>query len=485
LNTRLETKSGNYEIKRVMPRQNERVNETWICDKGRFVHHYVRAQDRITKPMIRKDGKLVESTWDKALTMAADMIKMASGSVYGVIGDRIANEDAFAFAKLFADSIHKQNGAHSHISLSPALPAAYADIALASGVGAAFDMTQLGRGDVIVVVNGDVEEQAPVWFLRLRQAIVDRGATLIVAHHRSTKMHRYAKRIEKYDAGKAAQWANEFVSRSADALKDARNVLFVFGDEKLSAVNARALAQTIAKIVSDLGHAGKANSGVLPLYPHANTQGVIDMIDARQSSLTPSGDVRVAWLVGVGDKADAPKSHFTIVQELFMTELAQSADVVFPALSNAEREGTFTSGDRRVQRFYRALPPLGDAKPDWWIITEIAKRLGLNWNYASASQIFAELANGVPAYAGLSYERLAQTETQWPPVGRSDLYYGGTVYDNSGGVGVRYERATAADTPTSISPIEPNMGDLAREPRRLYQEGELIRRSQVIQARIA
>lgn len=494
LNTRLETKTGGYEIKRVMPRQNEQVNEIWICDKGRYVHHFTRAEDRLRQPMIRRDGRLVEVTWEQALQLASERLKAAGARVAAVVGDRIANEDAYLVAKL----MRALNGT---VGMSPSVPAHYADVARAFGVGAQTDFAQLGKGDVILVVNGDVEEQAPVWFLRLRQAAVDRGATLVVAHSRSTKMHRYARAIYRYEPGYAAQWIAERGGELiAKDLKDARNLLIVFGDESLDGPGARALAQALANVLIATGHAGKADSGLLPLYPHANTQGVFDTtvnVGSEAASNSANGKVgtdtqfsilnsqfEVAWLIGVGDASDAPVAEFTVVQELFMTELAQQAEVVLPALSFAEREGTFTSGDRRVQRFYRALPPLGEAKPDWWVAQEIAKRLGYHWGFQGPMHIFADIARNVPHYSGLSYDAISESGPQWPPMGRGDLYYGGTVYDNTGGLGVRYagdaERDPAGVHPYDVVAPEPTIAGLARGPRPLYRDGALIRRSAVL-----
>jgi NADH-quinone oxidoreductase subunit G len=480
LNTRLDTKDGGTAIKRVMPRQNESVNEIWMCDKGRFVHHYTRAQDRLRQPMIKRDGKLQEATWEQAIQLIAEKLK--SGTVAGVIGDRIANEDAFLFGKLI-------KAANGSVSLSPKIAAAYADVVRAYGVGAGTDFKQLGKGDVIVVVNADVEESAPVWFLRLKAAIAERGATLIVAHSRPTKMHRYARKIAKYDAGMAAKWASaELRVTNYEALKDARNLLFVFGDEQLSGDGARALAQHLANLLIETGHAGKANSGLLPMYAHANTQGVYDLAIGNSPLANSQLPIDVAWLVGVGDAGDAPKAAFTIVQDLFLTDLAKEADVVLPVLSFAEREGTFTSGDRRIQRFYRALPPSGNAKPDWWAFQEVAKQLNQNWSFWSAQQIFEAIAAEVPAYAGITYSAISQNETQWPPMGRADLYYGGTVYDNEGGMGVRYpadaERAGFNAQVVAVSAPEPTLEALNRKARMLYQAGELINRSRVLQSHV-
>ncbi len=495
LNTRLETRTGGHEIKRIMPRQNEQVNEIWTCDKGRFVHEFTSARERLTKPLVRKNGALVETGWDEALALIADKLQGAGSSVAGVVGDRVPNEDAYLFGKLFREVLHANNGRHPvQLGMSPSLPMHYADVARAHGLGVNADFKQLGKGDTILIVNGDVEEQAPVWFLRLRQAVVDRGAKLIIAHHRSTKMHRYASRIITYAPGNAAQWLAS-PDGALDELKEARNLVVVFGDEKCDPVNARGLALGLAGLITAAGHAGKQNSGLLPLYPHANTQGVYDMLGLE----TPGEDLQppaaVSWTIGVGEPNDVPPSRasgakpFAIVQELFLTEIAQQADVVLPVLSFAERDGSFTSGDRRVQRFYAGLPVAhgSQAKSDWWIFQEIARRLGVSWSFGTAAAIFGEMAGQVGYYVGLNYDGLGASETQWPPMGREDLYYGGTVYDNEGGIGVRYPTAVESGRAVSFKPVQlvtPSMGALSRPARRLYQNGELIGRSNVIGAHI-
>jgi NADH-quinone oxidoreductase subunit G len=477
LNTRQNTKTGNYEVKRVMPRQNEQVNEIWLCDKGRFGHHYTRAEDRLKMPLIRKDGRLQEATWEQAFALLSQ--KLNGASVAGVVGDRIANEDAFLFARLVRDQLK------GRVTMSPERASHYADIVRAHGLGAGSDFKQLGKGDVILVVNADVEEQAPVWFLRLRQAVVDRGAKLIVAHSGSTKMHRYATKIMKYDALRIGEWAASSVEALAPELAAARNVVIAFSDDKLDGVTTRSLAQHLANLLIDSGKAGKANSGLLALYPHGNTQGVFDMVSAAQQAAqgqTPD----VVWAIGVGDRESLPSGNFVVVQELLNTELAQQADLVLPALSFAERDGSYTSGDRRVQRFYKALPAHGQAKPDWWIVQSVAQKLGLTWKYQGVAQIFAEIAANVPHYAGMTYEALAASEAQWPPMGRGDLYYGGTVYDNNGGIGVRY--ATDAENGALdkyvVGKFEPSIGALERPSDKLYRDGELIRRSAVVDAHI-
>src|SRR5690606_13824991 len=119
-----------------------------------------------------------------------------------------------------------------------------------------------------------------------------------------------------------------------------------------------------------------------------------------------------------------------------LTPTAALADVVLPVQTFIEREGTFTSGERRVQRFYPAVAPFKGPRPDFRITAEIAQCLGLDVEGRAASLVFQRLAAEIEDYAGLSYARLAQVKEQWPLVGREDLYYGGTTYENRQGMGV-------------------------------------------------
>jgi formate dehydrogenase major subunit len=103
------------------------------------------------------------------------------------------------------------------------------------------------------------------------------------------------------------------------------------------------------------------------------------------------------------------------VQDLFMSVTAEFADVVLPACASVEKEGTFTNTERRIQRFYRAMPPLGDSRPDWQILTDLARRMGHDWGYTHPSQIMAEAAGIAKMFAGVSYQRLEGWQSlQWP-----------------------------------------------------------------------
>jgi formate dehydrogenase major subunit len=103
------------------------------------------------------------------------------------------------------------------------------------------------------------------------------------------------------------------------------------------------------------------------------------------------------------------------VQDIFFSETCRFADVIFPASPSLEKDGTFTNTERRIQRLYEALPPMGESRPDWRIIQDVARGLGADWNYSHPADIMHEAASLAPMFAGVTYERLAGYKTlQWP-----------------------------------------------------------------------
>jgi NADH-quinone oxidoreductase subunit G len=498
LDTRVEGSSGGWVIKRVMPRQNEKVNELWICDKGRYGHHHARATDRLTTPLIRKNDQLVEASWDEALSLVANRIKAsAADQIAGVAGDRMSNEDLFLFQALMRDVIGTP-----HVDAYPNAPGAH--LVALYGMGVDSDWTRLDQNSVILIIAGDVEEQAPVWFLRIKAA-AQRGAKLIVVNGRETKLDRYASHrmrirygsaphlllgltklvlkqdlaihgLEKFKKNLSAFDPNSTerltgiaapeLKAAAETFAQAENAIVVFGREGLNNYGALALAQSAANLLLASDHVGRANNGLLPLWPHNNTQGAADMGIRPNTgpgyqrivehgwdfnsmlSAARDGKIKLMWLAGTDPAGDDPSVaeaidniNFLVVQELFLTATARRANVVLPALSFAERDGTYTSGDRRVQRYNRALPPLGQGRADWAILADVAGRLGADWEFSSAASVLAAINKAVPAYAEMTLEALQTTEPQWPPVGYDSIYFGGTVYQNDGGLGLRWPAA--------------------------------------------
>ncbi|MFP3854671.1 MAG: NADH-quinone oxidoreductase subunit NuoG [Anaerolineales bacterium] len=502
VNTRREPKAeGRVTVQRIMPRQNESVNEIWLCDKGRFGHHYAGPKDRLNTPMLRKDGVLTEVSWDEALAAAAQGLKEVEGSVLGVAGGRVSNEDFFTFRQV----VEALGG-----MAALADDMAGGDWAAAYGPGKGTNLGDLGEGDAVLIVASDLHQEAPIWWLRLKQA-AERGAKLVVANARSTRLDKHAGAVVRYAYPLAAQAVNELRSvvktgssngseelrRAAEVLQGAENLLVFFGREGLDRKSSEALAGASAELLKAVGRTGMANNGLVPVWPHNNTQGGWDMglRPAEGGLKAAASSVSALWLVAADPVEDQPgmaelieAAEFVVVQELYLTDTAQQADVVLPASSYLEREGTFTTGDRRLQRFYPVLPPFAESKPDWKIAAEIGAKAGFEIEARAPSLVLQEAGEFNPAYAGITYQDLAQTEKQWPRVGGEHLYFGGTAYSNQQGLGVELPSAVEREEAIDLPLAEPSTE--AAEPLtlvpvdRLYDHGRTVTSSELLHPRL-
>lgn len=455
--------NGQVMIKRIMPRQNEQVNEIWICDKGRFGHHHSRSNERIMHPLIRQNGKLVPSTWDDALTLIATKMTAAGNSVGAIAGPMLSNEDLFELRRLVTGAGGTQLG------VWPANMTG-GDIIQKVGVATGTNFKDMGKGTTIVVIASNLEEEAPIWYLRAKVA-AGRGARLIVANARPTEMDRWTwgKNHVRYEYGKEIEALNGI----RELIGDAQNLVIFVGGEGLDRAGHGALMQAAANLLIETGHVGKPNNGLIAVWPGANTQGAFDMgfnSEATEAILKASPAVLFLADADVsGDNAlnaNALSSEtFRIAVEMFVTDTAANADVVLPRQSFAERDGSFTNGERRVQRFYTAQAPLGESRPDWKMFAELNQRLGRGKAKISAAAVMQDITRAVPRYAQMSYPNLAKTEKQFPDVGGQDLYYGGTAYDNDGGLGIQWPvEAEGQGAAAASQPAQPAQPAEARIP---------------------
>jgi NADH-quinone oxidoreductase subunit G len=491
-NVRREGLSGGKSvIKRVLPRQNESVNEIWICDRGRFAYHYTESPQRLKEPLVRKNGELRPVSWNEALDLVEAHLRDAGDNFVTLAGGRLANEDLFNLAQLGGKPV-----LYSFMGGG--------DLTARYGLVPGSNIGEMGKGSAILVVASDLHEEAPVWWLRIKQA-VQRGATLIVVHPRRTRLDDFATHVLRCAYGDETatlrsllfpENASEEIKAVAQAFTSAENAVIFYGSEGLSLPASTALAHACADLLVKTQHTGRPNNGLVGVWPNGNTQGAWDM--GFRPSFDLPGELRQAKvaLVAAADPAgddpalataleDAP---FLVVQELFLTDTAKMADVVLPVQAYTEREGTYTSGERRVQRFYPAVRPLPGLLPDWAIAAQLGQRLGHPAEGRSASRVMDAMAAALPVYSGLSYPKLAESPAQWPEIGRADLYYGGTSYDNHQGLGVALplvEQGVPAGGPAAPEkPAVPEGGLLVVPVSHLYDRGATLAPSTVLQMRM-
>ncbi|MCC7209579.1 MAG: NADH-quinone oxidoreductase subunit NuoG, partial [Anaerolineae bacterium] len=437
---------GEVIIKRIMPRQNEQVNEIWICDKGRFGHHHSRHPDRLMTPLVRQGGMLVPATFDEAFARIAEYLQAAGGNVGAIAGPMLSNEDLWELRQL----VERAGGSTANLGVWPYRMTG-ADLIAKVGVGVGTNFKDMGKETTIVVIASDLENEAPVWYLRVKGAR-DRGARLIVLNARPTKLENWAAQGVRYTYG------DEITALKGLDLSGAQNVVILVGGDGLDRAHHGALMQAAAHLLVAGGHVGKPNNGLLAVWPGANTQGAFDMgFTSEATEAMFKARPGVLFLADAdivrGDPAGrsllGTEGAFTVAVEMFLTPTAERADVVLPRQSFAERDGAYTNGERRVQRFYAAQALLANTMPDWRMFAEINRLLGGPRPKLSASSVMAEITQRAPHYAGMNYAALARLEKQFPDVGGVDLYYGGTAYDNRGGLGIQW--ATQADAGDKVS----------------------------------
>jgi len=218
--------------------------------------------------------------------------------------------------------------------------------------------------------------------------------------------------------------------------------------------------KSLANLAMVTGNVGKESSGVNPLRGQNNVQGACDLgalpnvitgyqsvtdetvrkkfEEAWKTTLSPTpgltvmetmhgineGKIKGIFVMGEDPVISDPNSSevreelknldFLVIQDIFLSQTTQYADVVLPGVSFAEKEGTFTNTERRVQRIRKAIEPVGDSRPDWKIISDISKKLGYPMEYDSPDQIMDEIASLTPSYGGIDYTRLDNASLQWP-----------------------------------------------------------------------
>lgn len=442
------------EVKRIVARDRyvNGINGEFLCIKGRFAHNFVNDESRLRTPLIRykKGGKLVPATWDDALKFAAaglqkSMVEKGEQSVAVVGSARLTNEANFALRKFARDVV----GTNQYAGIDAfSLNSFFANLA-----GPLATHKDIRHAKTIILIGGEPEELQPFTGKQIRQAVRNGGAKLVIFNSTPIRLNNQAAqfvhlRPGSEDAAVLAlrDGANDALAArkmgvEAGELASVRdllsttegNVVVMFGSEISSAAQA-----LIAQLPASLN---AANRNVLlhPLPLFSNSVGLHDSgltvggADSVHSLLAAAGDgIRAMYIGGslLADDTDATealsKLDFLVVQELFSTATSAMADVVLPATSFAEMDGTYTNNDGFVQRIRTSIEPVHQSKPDWTITSLLARQMGVDLGFQmSVTTAFREMASAVEAYAGISYPSLKDeskpVQAKHTQVGTRDL----------------------------------------------------------------
>jgi NADH-quinone oxidoreductase subunit G len=401
-------------------------NGEFLCVKGRFGHPFVNHEERIRTPLIRyqEGGRLVPATWDEAIRFTAQRLhKIVSDhgkNALAVIGSpRLTNESFYTLRKFATEVVETENFALADaLSLAPFFENLGGQLAT---------HRDIRHARTIVLIGGEPEELQPLTGKQIRQAVRNGGAKLIIINSVPIRLREQASQFihirpgtedaavlafagdsEQMAAAKMGIQADEIANAIATINQTEGDVVIMFGSEVSPAAQSL-IAQT------PHGLAGKGRRVLLhPLPFFNNSVGAYDMAGGNERDVAGAlnGDgVRGAYIAGSllpsHDVSALGRMDFVVVQELFETETTGFADVVFPAASFAEVDGTFTNNGGLVQRVRQSIEPVHQSMADWMITARLAKELGVDFGFErSASAVFREIAECVPAYEGLRYPAL-------------------------------------------------------------------------------
>ncbi len=477
-------------IKRVIPRTGLGLNHGLLCSRGRFGYEYINSPERLKAPLVRKNGKLQESTWSEALSLVADKlsdIKKAEGgsAIAGIASPRCSNEDNYVFQK-FMRMACGSNNIDSISRTGFAAAQRYFENLLGQGITANI-IDGLKNSEVIFVLGGDPTAVNPILGLSIREAS-KRGAKIVILGN-AGGLERFKDvqvippvfkevdllnellvgiskvkgvRGEKADVDHGIRALSEKYSGKMDAegledlkyaLLDSSSISIVFGMDLVQRSNGHRAIFAVAGLtyllearlyllsdkpneqgLIDTGCVPDMLPGERPLnihdfkekfeeewggpIPEKDGKTLLEIIEGAKDK-----EIKALYIMGDNPAFNIPDStfvmealgslEFLVVQDIFLSETAEMADVVLPALGWTEKTGTYTNLERRIQLQKRAVNAQAGME-DWKIISEVSGKMGYMMSYSDSEDVMDEIAKVSPLYRDLTYREIGKGKSLWP-----------------------------------------------------------------------
>jgi NADH-quinone oxidoreductase subunit G len=474
-------------VKRVLARDNAEVDDGWLCDRGRYGFEMFDAEERVRGPRLRGGA---EATWEDAIAKAAEALRAGAdcgvdhpmrGStpqsargtgVAALVGDA-SNEEGYLVQRIVREALGSPH-VESRRSRGPARETL---VRLAQPELSA-RVRDIDGADVILVVGTDPLHSSPILDLRIRKAIRRNGARLAVATEAPTALDGGAVATTRYAPGRATLFLSELAaclripngnatSDIADALRNAESVVIVWGDR--IAREGEGATRALLDVASALNLSAKDGSGLLEIPEQTNARGLREagcLPDAGAGltataagksteeirSALESGELKTLLLFGVDPLRDLPDTEawkkalaaadHVIAFSMFENATTAMADVVFPLETHAEKDGTVTHPDGRLQRVRPSASRPGDIRPNWGVLAELSLALGHDTGISSQPSAFAALTSSVPFYAGIDDAAIGGRGIRWQDA----------VLERAGGADSPDTEPEAPTPPTETAP---------------------------------
>jgi NADH-quinone oxidoreductase subunit G len=480
-------------VERVLARDNAAVDDGWLCDKGRFGFQMVAAEDRITRPRVAG----AHSDWPSALDAAAERFRAAQGKTAAIVGGQASNEEGYLVQRILRGSLgspHVATGAAGTLDRTLALELSQPELSAA--------IAEIDRAESVLVVGCDPLHSMPILDLRLRKAIRRSGSRVVVASDRPTALDGGAEETARYAPGDAAALLAALARELAPDAKpiaddpyraDAEQLagelrpgstVIVWGErighgasgtEALDALLACARALRceepgagLLEVPDTANGRGLREVGCLPGIGPGLTEADAGMsLDQIREAVT-AGELDAVLLFEVDPVRDLPNgpawkealrtARTVISVSMFENGSTEFADVVIPAESYVEKEGTVTHPDGRAQRLRATVPHPGDVRFGWQWLVELSALLDDETGIDSALEALEILASEVPFYAGLTHDEIGGQGIRWQQREAAASFPTAAV----GGVGSPEASAsTTRGVPSETALAEPASGEAA------------------------
>ncbi len=442
-------------VKRVITRDNHEVDDGWICDRGRYGFEMFEAEERVDGPRLRD----VATEWETAIDRAAEGMGAASAKVAAIVG-YASNEEGYLIQRLLREALGSP-----HVDSRPSRGAGREQIVRLAQPELSAKVRDIDEADVILVLGTDPLHSSPILDLRVRKAIRRNGAELGVATERPTALDGGAAAIARYAPGEAAHFVSELASAVggaenvatplAEAIREAGDdeghakVVVIWG-ERLARDGA---TDALLALADALGIAGTDGAGLLEIPDTTNARGLREagcLPDAGPGLSEPncafgshhepkaqfdgmgteeiraaleSGELEALVLFGVDPLRDFPdtpawEAALTAAKHVVAFSMHESAttakaDVVFPLETHAEKDGTVTHPDGRLQRVRPSAGRPGDVRSNIQVLAELSAGLGVDTGIDSQPSAFAALRNAIPCYADIDDSDIGGKGARW------------------------------------------------------------------------
>ncbi|MGN6274883.1 MAG: NADH-quinone oxidoreductase subunit NuoG [Solirubrobacterales bacterium] len=426
-------------VKRVITRDNAEVDDGWLCDRGRYGFEMFDAPERIDGPRLKGGA----ASWEQALEAATAGLQRVDGKVAAIVGDA-SNEEGFLLQRLLREALGSP-----HIDSRPSRGPRRAVLARLAEPAISAKVRDIDEADAILVLGTDPLHSSPILDLRVRKAIRRGGATLAVATERPTALDGGAEAAFRYAPGGATAFLMGLAgalrdggeapeSEVAAVLRDAERVVVLWG-ERIGRED-HATVKALLDVTAALGLAGKDGSGLLEIPDTTNARGLREVgclpdagpglsettagwatEEIRQALI--DGDLSGLILFGANPLRDFPDTpaweealtaaDFVVSFSMHENETTAKSDVVLPLETHAEKDGTVTHPDGRLQRVRPSASRPGEVRPNIGVLAELTAKLGGEPGIDSQPAAFAALTDAVSFYKGIKDSDIGGRGIRW------------------------------------------------------------------------